>query len=68
MFADQVQIEYYDAAQPTVQQQFARWIQEAETKYWPFPLVIVNEQVAMAGEVNAYRISRIVDQELRGES
>lgn len=51
-----------------MQQQFARWIQEAQQKYWPYPLVIINDQVAMAGEVNAYRISRIVDQELRSES
>lgn len=63
-----MQVEYYDAALPGVQQQFARWIQEARTKYWPYPLVIINDQVAMAGEVNTYRISRIVEQELQNES
>jgi disulfide oxidoreductase YuzD len=63
-FPNQVRIEYYDAAAPEVQTQFSGVIEEAERQYWPYPLVIINDKVAMAGDVNVYRISRLVGQQL----
>jgi len=66
-FSDQVSVEYYDAAEPAVQKQFSEAIKEAEHRYWPYPLVILNDRMAAAGEVNVYHISRLVRQELNGE-
>jgi disulfide oxidoreductase YuzD len=66
-FPDQVSVEYYDAAEPAVQKQFSEAIAEAQRRYWPYPLVILNDRMAAAGEVNVYHISRLVRQELAGE-
>jgi disulfide oxidoreductase YuzD len=66
-FPDQVSVEYYDAAEPTVQKQFSEAIAEAQRRYWPYPLVILNDRMAAAGEVNVYHISRLLRQELAGE-
>jgi disulfide oxidoreductase YuzD len=60
----QVGVTYYDAALPEVQAQFADVVQTAQSRYWPFPLVMINDRVVMAGDVNAYRISSLVDREL----
>jgi disulfide oxidoreductase YuzD len=64
-FPGQVSVEYYDAAQPDVQTQFSEVIQEAQGRYWPYPLVMIDDQVAMAGDVNVYRISRLVGEQVR---
>jgi disulfide oxidoreductase YuzD len=66
-FPDQVSVEYYDAAEPAIQKQFAEAINEAQRRYWPYPLVILNERMAAAGEVNVYHISRLIRQELAGQ-
>jgi disulfide oxidoreductase YuzD len=63
-FPEKVSIDYYDAALLQVQEQFAVAIEEAKIRYWPFPLVLVDGQIAMAGDVNVYRLSRLVDQRL----
>ncbi len=63
-FPDQIEVEYYDAALPEVQSQFSAFIEEAQSRYWPFPLVIVGDNVAMAGDVNVYHLSRLVKQAL----
>ena len=52
---------------PEVQAQFPQAIAEAQSRYWPYPLVIVNDKLAIAGDVNAYRIARMVRQELEIE-
>jgi len=66
-FPDQVSVEYHDAAEPAVQKQFSEAIEEAQRRYWPYPLVILNDRMAAAGEVNVYHISRLIRQELAGE-
>ena len=66
-FPDQVSVEYYDAAEPAVQVQFSEAIEEAQRRYWPYPLIILNDRMAAAGEVNVYHISRLLRQELAGE-
>lgn len=65
-FPDQVSVEYHDAALPEVQTQFAGAIDEAGRRYWPFPLVLLEEQVVLAGDVNVYRLSRLVREALVG--
>ena len=60
-------VDYYDAAEPAVQKQFSEAIEEAQRRYWPYPLVILNDRMAAAGEVNVYHISRLIRQELAGE-
>jgi disulfide oxidoreductase YuzD len=59
-----VHVEYVDAATPEVQAQYAETIEEAKQRYWPFPLVLYNDQVVLAGDVNVYRLSRMVRDEL----
>jgi len=66
-FPDQVSVEYFDAAEPAVQKQFSEAIKEAQRRYWPYPLVILNDRMAAAGEVNVYHISRLLRQALGEE-
>lgn len=63
-FPDQVRVEYYDAALPEVQAQFSQVVEEAKQRYWPYPLVLVNDQLVLAGDVNVYRLSRFIQEEL----
>lgn len=64
-FPGQVSIEYYDAALPEVQTQFSEVIKDAQGRYWPYPLVMIDDEVAMAGDVNVYRISQLVSEQVR---
>ena len=57
-------VEYFDAATREVQAQFAETIEQARQRYWPFPLVLYNDQVVLAGDVNVYRLSRMIHDEL----
>ena len=45
--------------------QFEDVAKTAESRYWPYPLVLINGQVALAGDVNVYRISSLVQKELQ---
>jgi len=63
-FPDQVRVEYYDAALPEIQAQFSQIVDEARRRYWPYPLVLVNEQPVLAGDVNVYRLSNLIREEL----
>lgn len=64
MFGDQVDVTYYDAALPEVKTQFADVLEQAASRYWPHPLVLFKGRVVMAGDVDAYGLSRLVAQEL----
>jgi disulfide oxidoreductase YuzD len=66
-FPNQVSVEYYDAASPEIQTQFSEAIEEAQRRYWPFPLVLIDDEMAMAGEVNVHYLSRLVRQKLDAE-
>jgi disulfide oxidoreductase YuzD len=63
-YPDRVRVSYYDAARPEVQEQFAGVIEQAKSRYWPYPLVLVNGDITMAGDVNTYAISRLVGETL----
>lgn len=39
-------------------------VEEAERRYWPYPLVLVDDEPVLAGDVNVYRLSRIVREQL----
>ena len=54
VYGDRVSVDYYDAAQPEVRTGFGEVIAQAEERYWPYPLVLVNEEPVMAGHVDAY--------------
>ena len=56
IFGDQVSLSYYDAAQTEVQAQFREIINQAQERYWPHPLVLVDDRIVMAGDVDAYRL------------
>ena len=57
-------VAYLDAATTEVQERYAETITEARQRYWPFPLVLYNDQVVLAGDVNVYRLSRLIREEL----
>jgi disulfide oxidoreductase YuzD len=63
-FPDQVRVEYYDAALPEVRAHFCEVVEEARQRYWPYPLVLVNDQLVLAGDVNVYRLSKFIREEL----
>jgi len=63
-FPDQVSVEYHDAALPEIQAQFSQVVDEARRRYWPYPLVLVNDQLVLAGDVNVYHLSKFVRKEL----
>ena len=49
---------------PEVQTQFAPVIEEARNRYLPYPLVLVDDKLAMAGEVSVYGLSMLVGRKL----
>ena len=57
-------VTYHDAALPDVRAQFVEIVENAQSRYWPFPLVIVKGRVVMAGHVDIYGIASLVNQEL----
>lgn len=59
-------VEYLDAATSEVHRQYAETIEEARRRYWPFPLVLYNDQVVLAGDVNIYRLARMIHDQLSG--
>jgi len=63
-FPDQVSVEYHDAALPEIQAQFSQVVDEARRRYWPYPLVLANDQLVLAGDVNVYRLSKLIREEL----
>jgi disulfide oxidoreductase YuzD len=65
VFGNQVDITYHDAALEEVREQFADALEEAANRYWPYPLVLMQGQVVMAGHIDAYRLSEWITQELR---
>jgi disulfide oxidoreductase YuzD len=60
-----VDVTYYDAALPEIREQFADVVQTAESRYWPFPLVMVDDRVVMAGHVDVYGLTNLLEQRLR---
>jgi hypothetical protein len=64
VYGDKVRITYHDAASPQVREQFSEVLEMAEDRYWPPPLVLIDDRVVMAGEVDAYRIAAWVNQAL----
>jgi disulfide oxidoreductase YuzD len=59
-----VNLSYYDAAVPAVQEQFREALDLASERYWPHPLVLVDDQIVMAGHVDAYGIASLVTEKL----
>ena len=65
IFGDQVNMTYHDAAQATVQTQFREVLDQAQERYWPHPLVLVDDQIVMAGDVDAYRLVSWVEKAIK---
>jgi disulfide oxidoreductase YuzD len=63
-FGDQVQVSYHDMAQQPPVTQFADVLKKAQDRYWPYPLVLIGEQIVMAGHVDVYRLAMMIEQEL----
>ena len=61
-FSDQVAVTFYDTSQPDVQVQFSKIMTEASEQFWPYPLVIIDDQPVMAGSVNEFRVIMLVSQ------
>jgi hypothetical protein len=55
---------YYDAALPAVQEQFREVLDVASERFLPHPLVLVDDQLVMAGHVDAYGIASLVTEKL----
>lgn len=64
MFGDRIGVRYHDAASPEVQAQFAGILKEALEHDWPHPLVLVNDRIAMVGDVDAYHLAGLIRQAL----
>ncbi len=67
MYGDQVDVSYYDAALLAVQERFREILDLANERYLPHPLVLVNDQLVMAGHVDAYGIASMVTEKLSQE-
>lgn len=59
---------YYDAADPSVEKQFAEVVAEAERQHWPYPLVLIDGTPVMAGHVDAYGLMQMLSDALSGEA
>jgi len=68
MFGGQIDMAYYDMALPEVQSQFDHIAREAEDHCWPYPLVLMDDQIVIAGDVNVYRLSALVQRALQSGS
>ena len=64
MYGDKVDVSYYDAAVPAVQEQFREVLDLAGERYLPHPLVLVDQQLVIAGHVDAYGIASLVTEKL----
>ncbi|MBN1582258.1 MAG: hypothetical protein JXA89_16250 [Anaerolineae bacterium] len=67
VYGNRVSVEYYDVAKPEVRTDFTDVVAQAEARYWPYPLVLVNEKPVMAGHVDAYGIMGVLREELQQE-
>jgi disulfide oxidoreductase YuzD len=64
VYGDKVDLSYYDAAVPAVQEQFREVLDIAVDRYLPYPLVLVDDRLVMAGHVDAYGIASLVTEKL----
>jgi disulfide oxidoreductase YuzD len=64
VYGDKVDVQYYDAALPEVQEQFREILDSARDRYLPHPLVLVEDRLVMAGHVDAYGIASMVTDKL----
>ena len=64
IFGDRISVHYHDAASPEVQTKFAGVLMEASERDWPHPLVLVNDRIAMVGDIDAYHLSGLIRQAL----
>jgi hypothetical protein len=64
VYGEKVDVQYYDAALPEVQEQFREVLNAARDRYLPHPLVLVDGELVMAGHVDAYGIASIVTDRL----
>lgn len=65
LYGDEVEVEYYDAAQAETQERFAGILQEAEQKHLRYPLILINGNVRSAGGVDAYQLVFLADEDRR---
>ena len=64
VYGDQVDVSYYDAILPEVQEQYHQVIEMASERFVPYPIVLIDGEAVMAGHVDAYGIASLVAQEL----
>jgi len=62
MYGDAVQVEYLDVSEPSVQEEYADLISQAEEHRLPYPLVAIDGQVRLAGGAEYYRIMPLVEE------
>lgn len=64
VFGEQVNMTYYDAAREKVQTLYKEILDQAQERYWPHPLVLMDGRIVMAGDVDAYRLTSWVEKAL----
>ena len=65
VFGDLVSVSYHDAASSEVQAQFPSALKQASERDWPHPLVLLGDKIVMVGDVDAYHLSRLIEEALK---
>ena len=61
---DRVQLEYADMDRPEVQEQYAEYAEEAQRNGWAFPLVIIGDEIRLAGTADSWYVVDLVQQQM----
>ena len=64
MYGDRVDVAYYDAASPEVEERFHSTLESASERYLRLPLVLIDDRIIQAGHVDAYAIAASLAQRL----
>ena len=63
-----VQVEYRDLADPDTQAGFPDLFARAEAERLPYPLIVIDDQLTMAGSAQYYDVLPLVEQALLNQA
>lgn len=61
-FGEAARVDYHDAAFESVRDEFSDLMAQAQGYGWPYPLVLIDDEVVMVGGANEFRIFAAVAQ------
>ena len=59
-----MQLEYADMDRPEVQEQYAEYAEEAQRNGWACPLVIIGDEIRLAGTADSWYVVDLVQQQM----